>query len=395
MADEKKSRRKKGSGTLVKLPSGAFRAELKYKDKNGESRVLRSTHNTKSEAERTLARYQREVKNIKAASTSEINKITVAKYFDDIYLPYKKRTAHADSTYKRYASTVYTHIISEHGRKILRQVTSDDVLDLLEKKKESGLGYSSVKKIHDAYGEMFKYAIARNDIVETENPMRLAPMISRKRFDEDTTPRFFTYDEIRAFTSAALFQYSNGSMVYRYGPVFMFMLNTGLRVGEVCALTKEEVDLEKNLVRVNHGVSDRLISTDGLDVYQKVISSPKRPNSVRIVPLNQEAVKYAQMIFQTHTESEQMFICNNKGSMVQPGTLNKQMNSILSRAGIENGGSPHTLRHTFVTVLFDKGIDIHVIANLIGDDVITVKKTYLHILQERKAQAIELTNITN
>ena len=394
MSEEKKTRRKKGSGSIIKLSNGTFRAELKYKDQYGNPQVLRDTFRTKSEAERTLKRYQKTVEQLKNAMTMDINKISVGEYFNEIYLPYKKKTSEADSTYKRYASTVNKHILPAHRDRILLQISNTDILGLLEQKKADGFSYSSVKKIHDAYNEMFNHAVARNDLLETENPMRLAPMISQKKFDEQEGPRVFIYEESEAFAVAAMHRYTTGNLVYRYGPVFMFLLNTGLRVGEICALTKEEVNLEKRTVSVNHTVSDRLFEVDGIEKYRKQIGPPKRPNSVRVVPLNDEAVKYAQMIFDTHTQSDTMFICTNKGEIVQPATLNKQMNSILNRAGIEDGGSPHTLRHTFVTILFDKDIDLHTIASIIGDDDATVKKTYLHIFQERKARAIELTNVT-
>lgn len=392
MAEETKKRRKKGSGSIIKLSNGKFRSELKYTDAFGNPQVLRDTVNTKTEAERNLKRYQKTVEQIRKAMTLDITKITVEKYFTEIFLPHKARTVGADSTYKRIVSTVKTHILPEHGYKILMQLTSKDINDLLDKKKEDGLGHSSIKKIHDAYNEMFEYAIARNDIAITENPMKLAPMISQKRFEQSEV-KYFNYEETSAFVEAALTKYSTGNYVYRYGPVFVFLINTGLRVGELCALTKNDVNIEKRTISVNHGLSDKRYVEDGVEKYKKTINTTKRLNSVRVVPMNDEALKYAKIIFELHNESDTMFICTHKGEIVQPGTINKQMLSVLSRAGIERCG-PHTLRHTFVSILFDKGVDIHTIANLIGDDEATVKKTYLHLFQERKARAIELTNIT-
>ena len=392
MAEETKKRRKKGSGSIIKLSNGKFRSELKYTDAFGNPQVLRDTVNTKTEAERNLKRYQKTVEQIRKAMTLDITKITVEKYFTEIFLPHKARTVGADSTYKRIVSTIKTHIMAEHGYKILMQITSKDINDLLDKKKEDGLGHSSIKKIHDAYNEMFEYAIARNDIAITENPMKLAPMISQKRFEQSEV-KYFNYEETSAFVEAALTKYSTGNYVYRYGPVFVFLINTGLRVGELCALTKNDVNLEKRTISINHGLSDKRYVEDGVEKYKKTINSTKRLNSVRVVPMNDEALKYAKIIFELHNESNTMFICTHKGEIVQPGTINKQMLSVLSRAGIERCG-PHTLRHTFVSILFDKGVDIHTIANLIGDDEATVKKTYLHLFQERKARAIELTNIT-
>jgi integrase len=108
------------------------------------------------------------------------------------------------------------------------------------------------------------------------------------------------------------------------------------------------------------------------------------------VPLSPEAIFFAQETFKIFPDVEQ-FIATDKGSYVTPSILYKQFNKILIRAGLSPRGI-HTLRHTFVSMLFDHGLDTVTIASIIGDTESTVSKTYLHIFQERKAAAIDRIN---
>lgn len=98
------------------------------------------------------------------------------------------------------------------------------------------------------------------------------------------------------------------------------------------------------------------------------------------------------MILQRFPKGER-FIYNATNKIVRPDTLYKQFNSILNHAGLEGQCGLHTLRHTFVSALFEHGVDIYTIAEIIGDTVDTVVKTYLHLYKSRKAKAVKFINV--
>ena len=389
-------RNRKGAGSIIKLPNGKFRAELKYTNTCGVKKRVSKTVNSQTAADKALIEMRKLAKEDNQV-ISDQSKFSVENYINNIFLPYKKHQLKADSSYKRLASTINTHIIPLHGYKQLAQVSTADIVELLEHKKNiEGLSYSSVKKIHDAYTNLFNYATRRHDIDARDNPMLLVEMMPETSFETQKPIRWFTHDEAQRFSAAAMAAYSTGRPVYRYGVVLLFLLNTGLRAGEVCALNRRtEVDLKKKIIYINHSVSDQEDgqTKNGTIRYTKQIGTTKRPSSIRAVPLNDVALQCAEQILATFHHDE-YFICTEQGDIVPPGTLNKQMNSILKRAGIEQCG-PHTLRHTFVSILFDKEVDEHTIAALIGDSVSTLRKTYLHLFNERKARAIDMINITN
>ena len=95
----------------------------------------------------------------------------------------------------------------------------------------------------------------------------------------------------------------DGSLAYRYGPLIIFGLNTGLREGELLALSKKEINM-LNGRRCYH-VSETVSTVNNRDKDPKtktkrILTPPKYPRSVRNVPLNKEADACLQIMLDTY-----------------------------------------------------------------------------------------------
>ena len=65
--------------------------------------------------------------------------------------------------------------------------------------------------------------------------------------------------------------------------------------------------------------------------------------------------------------------------------------SICKRAGIENHQGLHTLRHTFASMLFRKGVDAKTVSELLGhSSVAFTMNIYVHLIEEQKSNAVNL-----
>lgn len=384
-------RNKKGMGSIIKTPSGSYRAELKYTDQYGCKQKFQQTVSTEAKAQKLLEKFRRDVKRAKKAQTQDVNLYSIERYFREIYLPYKEATLKPQS-YRRIESTVESHIIPAHGLRIFSQLKTEDVQKLLSQMNEDGLSHSSIKKVYDAYNNMFKYAIdVRLDLAAEDNPMRGVIMPSINNFEvKEIKP--FTPEEITLFAKEAMRRFKTGAPVYKYGHAFVFLLNTGLRESEFCALNKDDVDFEQNLINVTKSVyTATKKDSNGINRYTAKIGTPKTRNSIRYVPMNEEAADCAKTLLEEFPKTKYL-ISSTKRTFVRTDTLSKQFSSILEHAGLEKRGI-HSLRHTFVSVLFEKGVDTHTIAEIIGDTEDTVKKTYLHLYKARKAKAVQGINI--
>lgn len=384
-------RSKKGEGSIFETTNGTFRVELKYTDQYGKKQKFQKTVTTEAKAKKVLEKFRRDVKRARKAQTQDVALYSVEKYFREIYLPYKEKTV-KPQTYRRLESTIETHIIPAHGLKIFSQLQPSDIQKLITQMTDDGLSHSSIKKVYDVYNNMFKYAVdVRLDLSTEDNPMRGVIMPSINQFTvKEIQP--FAPEEITLFAAEAMRTFKTGSPVYKYGYVFVFLLNTGLRESEFCALSKKDIDFEQNIIKVSKSAyTATQKDPNGINRYSSKIGTPKTRHSIRYVPMNEEAAECVKALMKQFPKTRYLAY-TTKETFVRPDTLSKQFASILEHAGLQKRGL-HALRHTFVSVLFEKGVDIPTIAEIIGDTEDTVKKTYLHLYKSRKAKAVQGVNI--
>ncbi len=386
----KVERRKKGEGTVVKRGE-KFYAELKYTDPFTYEKTCQrgSLRATKKEAEADLKRLKEERDNLIESQNYNTQNMSVEDYYRKVFLPYKKEIVKGQ-TYKREESTIMTHIIPYLGTKPLKTLTSMDIQNRIKQMSKTA-SYSGTIKLYNSFNSMFTFAETNGDV--TQNPMKRVPRPREDKFQKEEQ-KWLRPEEVRRFAEAATTRTHNGELLYKYGHFYLFILNCGMREGEGAALLKSDIDFKKRTVSITKSLN--IVKKDAENaekgyIYTVEISTPKNANSVRVVPLNDEAINYANLIMKEFPEGDK-FIYSSTGEYVRPDILIKQFQKILQRAQIDKMGL-HALRHTFVSVLFENDIDIYTIASLIGDEVSTVQRTYLHLYKERKARAVDATNV--
>lgn len=199
--------------------------------------------------------------------------------------------------------------------------------------------------------------------------------------------------------------------VYRHWyPIFMFMIGTGLRVGEVTGLRWQDVDFEKNLIYVTH----TLVYYNRDDHKCRFsINDPKTDAGHRTVPLIptvkealQEEKEYQELMgikCQSIVDGYTDFIFINRFGHVQHHvTLNKALKRIMRDCNQEvidkakSGEEPvllprfscHNLRHTFTTRLCESGMNVKVIQEVLGhSDIRTTLDVYADVTNDFKMKA--------
>ena len=144
--------------------------------------------------------------------------------------------------------------------------------------------------------------------------------------------------------------------------VVTLMLDTGMRVSEVCGLNLEDVDFDDESARVIGGKGDK----DRLVLFTK-----------RTV----ERLK-AWMPIRTRLASadEQACFVNRHGRRIQPRGIQRMMDALGQEANLPKGKlTPHVLRHNFATGLLERGADLVTIQRLMGHATIATTRVYLEI----------------
>ncbi|MGF6375142.1 integrase [Clostridiales Family XIII bacterium PM5-7] len=386
-------KRNKGEGSIRKLQDGKYQVRLQYQNTYGELQDIKRKASSKTEAEKLLASLKKGKERERNLKSGNMSNYSIERYVKDFYLPWKEENLKPQA-YRRIESTMETHIIPMYGSKIISQLTAEDINRNLQYAYEQGKSHSTIKKIFDGYKNLFKFATRiRRDIEIYEDPTIGASMIPERSFQKKEV-KWFEPDDIKRFAEEASRRNAAGELIHKYGEVFLFLMTTGLREGEVCALKKSDVNLKEKMLTVDKGINTIVSKMpDGTNKYTIEVTTPKTRNSIRVVPLMEESEKYAKSIMKDFPDSD-LFIHTKDGNIVRPDTLYKQFNKILDSAGLDKRGM-HTLRHTYVTALFENGVEINTIAAIIGDTEETVKKTYLHLSKATKIKAITGINIVN
>ncbi len=171
-------------------------------------------------------------------------------------------------------------------------------------------------------------------------------------------------------------------------------LLTGIRRGEFLGLRWEDVDFEKDMLRIERAI---IFSDTG---NQPVIGPPKSPAGIRFIPILPEL---KALLMRYRKESGYLFECpvskptyaaDYKGhrfdDIGHPKTqcsYRNDMKRILKRIQLY-GAKAHALRHTFATVAAGGMIDAKTLQGLMGhSDVTTTFKIYAHIQKEKMCSA--------
>ncbi len=197
----------------------------------------------------------------------------------------------------------------------------------------------------------------QNGLIE-DNPARQVRPVKR----QDDGPRWLTKREQRKLEreaeKAVLAARTETARrrALRDAALVKLMLNTGLRVGEVCALRLDDLALSerKGAVTVRAG----------------------KGNKTRTVPLNRLARRALQAWLDVRPEAETDHVfLGQRGEPLTPSALRRRIAELARRAGVQ--ATPHTLRHTFGKRLVDGGVSLEKVAALLGHSSLNTTRLYV------------------
>lgn len=184
------------------------------------------------------------------------------------------------------------------------------------------------------------------------------------------------------------------------------MIATGIRIGEACALTFDDVDVESHSIRVSktverlcHFRDESILSQDNLEAYNVevlskagstalIIGTPKSRSGYRSIPLPKELFKFLKgmkALLPGH-----YYIGTQRDKPIEPRGLRGQYRDlVLNKVGLDRCLKPHAMRHTFATMLLTAGTDVRTVSELLGhSDATTTLTVYCHATDESKRKAV-------
>lgn len=285
-----------------------------------------------------------------------------------------------EATIYRYSYLIETHILPELGDMKVYQITGTVINRFLTKKVKcgridgkGGLSPSYVRSIMLIVSAAIRYA-AENGLCDPLRTQVNKPPIQPKE------PVILSKD-VQEKLESSLLHDIDGTKIGVY-----ISLYTGLRIGEICALSWDDIDLQNRLLYVRHTVVRIRAEEKGKVSTHQVIDQPKTKASLRCIPicsnLQSVLVEYAE-----HSPSK--YVVSNNSQFVCPRTYEYRYNKLLELSEVPHVNY-HALRHTFATRCIESGVDVKSLSEILGHANVSITlNTYVHSSMDLKRAQLE------
>lgn len=167
----------------------------------------------------------------------------------------------------------------------------------------------------------------------------------------------------------------------------LICLCTGMRVGEICALRCQDIDISKKLIYVHSTMQRIKASSDSGSKTIITITPPKSMCSIRFIPIPEELIPFIEKVL---SDKNDFFLSSSEKKYVEPRNLQHHFKSILKECNIATTNF-HTLRHTFATRCVEMGFDIKSLSEILGHANVNITlNKYVHPSIETKRSNMQL-----
>lgn len=381
----------KGDGTLRYAHGGKILYRKSIPMNDGYKR-LAVTGATLKDCFDAMQRKEAEVRAGLKTTTSETLTVAMQNWLEVYKQPEVKPSSY-DRLHITFTSQIQQMDIA--GR-VWKKIETDDLQQAVNALVEKNYSWSTIKKAYDMLNAFYKFQTQRGCLLR--NPMEQCKMPARENvLKPEKEIVYMSEQQVREFSKEALsYAYGSSKLKYRYGPAFVFLIYTGLRVGELCALQWKDFDLEKKTVSITKNLMeiynrDYGAGREKAAQYTTKISTTKT-RSTRIVPLNQKALIAYELMQQAapYKDPDDYVLCTARRKPATPRQMERRLAYLLRSTGLDLPPCGcHMLRHTCASLLFSKKLQVEIIASILGHSPEVCRRTYIHFCQEQRAAAIQ------
>lgn len=390
----------------------AKRRKTKYLDKG---RVLRDGESERPKESRFMYRYRDihgKVRYIYAQTLDELRVLEdkVRRDLDDgidyaageatvlelvtRYLGLKQNVR--NSTLAKYKVIMNLLEKEPFSQRQIRMVNQSDGKNFFIKLQKDGRGYSTMTGVRGVLYPAFEMAV--NDDIIRRNPFsfKLSEVVRnnstvRKALTPDEQKRLLDYIQEDKYRS-------------KHYDEIVILLGTGMRVSELCGLTRADIDFDKCRIRVERQLIRNRVSTE----HELFIEKTKTKSGERFIPMSQEVCQAFQRVIQNRKTPKiehvigghtGFLFLDRAGKPKVADNLEHSLKYIVDQYNESHPDkltvTPHVLRHTFCTNMANTGLDAKPLQYLMGHANVRVTlNTYTHASYESAEMAMgEIVNM--
>ena len=288
------------------------------------------------------------------------------------------------------------NILNNHFQYLLvTEITHHMYQNMLIELDKNGYARNTISGVNTCANMIFKYAI-KNKLID-ENPREDAfipkKAVTVKQLEETTIEEtYFEKDELCIFLDAVL---KIGLELDKER--FYTIAFSGMRPGELTALKKSDIDFNNNTIRVS-----KTLYNENNNTKQYSLGTTKT-NKIRIIDMDekimamlkklvqkndQHKLKYRTVIEDFHDED--FLFQRSNGYPFTVKKLGDRMRKIMRYIDIKKKLTPHSFRHSHISMMTESGIDLPTIMQRVGhEDPDTTLKVYTHVTEKMKVKSID------
>ena len=277
------------------------------------------------------------------------------------------------STFAAYSLLITNHLLPAFAGNA--DIREEDVQQFVFAKLDEGLSQKSVKDILIVLKMVLRFGVKYNLIAHRQIDIRFPTERERQ--------------EVEVLSKAnqrKIMEFVKSNFTFQNLGIYI-CLSAGLRIGEVCALTWDDIDAEQGVIYVTKTIQ-RIYLVGKIEKRTEVIiDTPKSKNSIREIPMTRDLLRIVKPLKKVVNGS--FYVLTNSSAPTEPRTYRNYYKRLMKQLDIP-ALKFHGLRHSFATRCIESNCDYKTVSVLLGhSNISTTLNLYVHPNMEQKKRCVE------
>jgi integrase len=278
----------------------------------------------------------------------------------------------------------------------------NDLYNDPEGKRSKKLSVTTVNSVRGTLRMIVKSAID-NEILSGKNPVKKVKLIKAQHKERIALSREQMLNFLDAanhndyvFIDCKKRSKERENMVYLrhciYGIIYLTMTN-GMRIGETFSLRWKNIDFKSRCMHIVTTLGDKKneVGTPKTETSnRKILLAEKTINLLKAWKKEQRNYAVAFGMLENFQKNDFVFANALGNSISYHNFIRRGWHKLCKYTKVPEGFTPHSMRHTFITLALQNQVPLKVVSEITGDDAKTILKTYAHVLPDAQKEAVEI-----
>ena len=280
------------------------------------------------------------------------------------------------STYSAYVLLVKNHLLPYFGDKY--EVEESDVQKFVFEKLEQGLSQKTIMDILIVLKMILKFGVKHRYLSCREIEIKFPTQRENEGLEV-----------LSRSNQRKIMDYIEKNFTFKNLGIYI-CLSTGLRIGELCALTWDDIDEDNGVILVRKTIQRIYVIDDVKKRTELIIDTPKTKNSIRDIPMTSNLIKIIKPI--KKIVNNEYYVLTNDIKPTEPRTYRNYYKRFMKKFDIPDLKF-HGLRHSFATRCIEGKCDYKTVSVILGhSNISTTLNLYVHQNHKQKKKCINQMN---